>query len=142
MKSPRWYFLRSIPLIIAVIIATFGPAGATNKPAAIAAAPEIATPAATPVTTSEGITLFAGGLVNPRGFAWSPDGDLYVSLAGNGITSMGQVPNPKDYQYGPYIGDNTASVVRIEGSDGAIGCPVAVAGGLPSTHGMGGNDQG
>jgi plastocyanin/sugar lactone lactonase YvrE len=135
MQKPRRYWLFAIPLLIAVITATIGSSGSAQTP-------EAASPAASPMPTSEGISLVAGGLINPRGFAWSPDGDLYVSLAGNGITSMGQVPNPKDYQYGPYIGDNTASVVRIEGSDGAIGCPVAVAGGLPSTHGMGGNDQG
>ncbi len=135
MQKHHRFWLLAIPLLIAVITANIGSSGSAQTP-------EAASPAASPLPTSEGITLFAGGLINPRGFSWSPDGDLYVSLAGNGITSMGQVPNPKDYQYGPYIGDNTASVVRIEGNDGDIGCPVAVAGGLPSTHGMGGNDQG
>jgi plastocyanin len=137
MQKPRRYWLMTIPLLIAVITANLGSSGSAQTP-------EAASPAASPQPISEGITLFAGGLINPRGFTWSPDGDLYVALAGNGITSMGTIPNPKDYQYGPYIGENTASVVRIEDNpgDGELGCPIAVAGGLPSTHGMGGNDQG
>ncbi len=111
-----------------------------------AATPEATDGSATPVpvATSTGVSLVAGGLVNPRGFTWSPDGDLYVALAGSGITSMGHVENPKQYQYGPYFGENTASVVRIETrlDTVAFGCPVTVAGGLPSTRGMGGHEQG
>ena len=43
----------------------------------------IAGGAATPVTAGP-FTVLASGLTNPRGFAWSPDGTLYVALAGNG----------------------------------------------------------
>jgi glucose/arabinose dehydrogenase len=31
---------------------------------------------ATPVANTEGLTLIASGLSNPRGFTWSPDGTL------------------------------------------------------------------
>jgi plastocyanin len=145
VKVHRRYWLFAIPLLIAIIISTISAPSSAQDPTMVAGTPEVATPAASPITSSEGITLVAGGLVNPRGFGWSPEGDIYVALAGNGITSMGHVPeNPQDYQYGPYFGDNTASVVRIDMrlDVDAIGCPVAVAGGLPSTRGMGGHEQG
>jgi len=39
---------------------------------------------ATPTAASEGITLVASALTNPRGFTWGEDGALYVALAGTG----------------------------------------------------------
>ncbi len=51
--------------------------------------------------------IVASGLDNPRGFAWSPDGELYVALAGTG-------------------GD-TGQVVRIEDGD-----PITVVDGMNS----------
>ncbi len=62
--------------------------------------------AATP-GPNETVTVVAGGLRNPRGFTFAPDGAMVVALAG---------------QPGPH-----AEVVRIEG-----GCPVVIAGGLPA----------
>ena len=53
------------------------------------------------------ITVVAAGLTNPRGFGFAPDGTLAVALAGTS---------------GP-----NAGVIRIED-----GCPVLLAGGLPS----------
>jgi hypothetical protein len=34
--------------------------------------------------TESGITTVVAGLTNPRGFAWGPDGALYLALAGHG----------------------------------------------------------
>jgi plastocyanin len=104
-----------------------------------------ATPgAASPVAGSSGISLAAGGLINPRGMTWSSDGTLFVALAGSGGTTMSEADSPADQQYGPFFGGNTASVVKIDHAGGADepGCPVTVAGGLPSTSGMGGHTQG
>jgi plastocyanin len=99
----------------------------------------------TPVAvTSQGISLVAGGLANPRGITWDSDGEMYVALAGSGGTTMTQDDSPASQQYGPIFAGNTASVVRIaEVYDVTVnGCPIPVAGGLPSTRGMSGHDQG
>lgn len=63
---------------------------------------QIATPG-----RDDSVTVVAAGLTHPRGFAFAPDGTLFVALAGRS---------------GP-----NAGVVRIED-----GCPVVVAGGLPA----------
>lgn len=101
-------------------------------------------PMASPTASSSGISLAAGGLINPRGMTWASDGTMYVALAGSGGTTMSQKDSPHAEQYGPFFGGDTASVVRIEGFTGGetTGCPVTVAGGLPSTRGMGGHTQG
>lgn len=101
-------------------------------------------PMASPTASSSGISLAAGGLINPRGMTWASDGTMYVALAGSGGTTMSQKDSPHAEQYGPFFGGDTASVVRIEGFTGgeSTGCPVTVAGGLPSTRGMGGHTQG
>lgn len=144
MNRQRRIGIVVIPLLIALVIAAMGTPGSAQDPTMMSGSPMAGTPAASPIPSSQGITLAAGGLVNPRGFGWGPDGNIYIALAGNGITSMGNVSNPQNYQYGPFFGDNTASVARIDIrlDVAAIGCPVAVAGGLPSTHGMSGHDQG
>ena len=73
---------------------------------------------------AEPVTVAAGGLVNPRGFAWDAAGAMVVAEAGTGgETASDEVPPPT----GPYRGGPTARVSRIEG-----GCAVAVAEGLPS----------
>jgi sugar lactone lactonase YvrE len=71
------------------------------------------------------VEVVAGGLTNPRGFAWGPDGSLYLALAGVGGEREGTLAG------GPsgIFGGPTAGIVRIEG-----GCPVPVAEGLPSGH--------
>lgn len=99
---------------------------------------------ASPTASSPGISLAAGGLINPRGMTWSSDGTMYVALAGSGGTTMSQTMSPHVEQYGPFFAGDTAAIVRIDGYDGegTSGCPVSVAGGLPSTRGMGGHTQG
>jgi plastocyanin/sugar lactone lactonase YvrE len=134
-------------LVIVMVAAATGLRGSLGAQQATprAATPSAATPeAATPVATSRGISLAAGGLINPRGMTWSPDGTLYVALAGSGGTTESQHDSPHEEQYGPFFSGDTASVVRIERQLNVttIGCPVAVAGGLPSTQGMGGHTQG
>jgi hypothetical protein len=90
-----------------------------------------ATPGATPQVGA--LTPVASGLISPRGFLWTADGTLYVAQAGSGGESLGTPTAPPPV--GPFEGGSTASVVRIED-----GCPVLVAGGLPSTSDqIGGN---
>lgn len=78
---------------------TGAPALATSQDAVLA---DLATPGADDI-----VTVVVAGLVNPRGFMFSPDGSLIVALAG---------------REGPHAG-----VVRIDD-----GCPVVIAGGLPA----------
>src|SRR5215218_7032215 len=94
---------------------------------ALLAAP-VAAQEATPGTTAQVGTLspVASGLISPRGFLWTADGTLYVAQAGSGGQSLGTPTAPPPV--GPFQGGSTATVVRIED-----GCPVLVAGGLPST---------
>jgi hypothetical protein len=83
-----------------------------------------ATPMATP--TLGALQPVAANLINPRGFLWTGDGALYIAQAGSGGTTPGSPPLPPPV--GPAVGGGpSASVVRI-----VDGCPVLVAGGLPS----------
>ncbi len=89
---------------------------AVSLPVAVAAQDGATPTAPAPgAQSTDGITLVASGLANPRGFTWDADGTLYVALAGTGetATSVGAA----------------ASVVKI-----VDGCPVAVAAGLPSSQ--------
>jgi len=108
------------------------------------ATPAMGSPVASPVVSSQGITLAVGGLINPRGMTWADDGTMYVALAGSGGTTMGESMSPDEQEYGPFFAGRTASVIRVEQvlNLTAQGCPVAVAGGLPSTRGMSGHTQG
>jgi hypothetical protein len=87
----------------------------------------VAAQESTPVSGAQAgsLTVVASGLVNPRGFLWTDDGTLYVTQAGTGGEVLGTpaVGPP----LGPFHGGLSASVVRIEN-----GCPVLVAGELPS----------
>lgn len=101
-----------------------------------------ATPAAAPPTNggsmTPGLTVAASGLVNPRGVAWSPDGTMFVALAGTGGDRPSAGDTPQEQADGVYDGGDTGSIVRIDN-----GCGVPVATGLPSTHGRAnGRDQG
>ncbi len=84
----------------------------------------VAAQEATPQASA--LTTIASGLISPRGFLWTAQGTLYVAQAGSGGASLGTPTAPPPV--GPFQGGSTASVVRIEN-----GCPVLVAGGLPST---------
>jgi hypothetical protein len=75
-------------------------------------------------------TVFASGLENPRGLAFSPEGVLYVAEAGTGGSSSTtseqcqQVPPP----VGPYTGGFTSRISKIA----ADGTRTTVVDGLPS----------
>jgi hypothetical protein len=85
------------------------------------------TPSASTAATSPlpaGVTVVANRLNNPQGFTWSPDGSLYLALAGVGGETEGIWINAPSGNFGGY----TASVARID-----AGCAVPVADGLPSS---------
>ena len=85
------------------------------------------TPSASTEATSPlpaGVTVVANGLNNPQGFTWSPDGSLYLALAGVGGETEGIWINAPSGNFGGY----TASVARID-----AGCAVPIAEGLPSS---------
>jgi plastocyanin len=97
-----------------------------------------------PQASSPGVTLFAGGLYNPRGMTFDSDGTLYVALAGTGGSVAYASSGSSDATPVPSFAGHTASVVQIALRDDVVtlGCPVIVASGLPSTRGMSGADQG
>lgn len=70
------------------------------------------TPVSLPLTPE----VFAEGLQYPRGFAWAPNGDMYVAEAGTGGTSFttaeqcAQVVPP----VGPYLSGLTSRISRID----------------------------
>jgi hypothetical protein len=108
MAGSKWMLLSTLVLgivftgemaVLPITEATSAPAPAISQDAVLA---ELATP-----EPEEAVTVVAAGLTNPRGFVFTPDGNLVVALAG---------------REGPHAG-----VVRIE-----AGCPVLVAGGLPA----------
>lgn len=130
---------RQRPSAVVVLLALLMALGAGPAGAAVVIG-QSATPGAAPGATpgaSGGVEVVAGGLENPRGFTWGPDGDIYVALAGSGGTSVSAVDSAQEEESGPLLGGATASVARIAG-----GCPVGVAGGLRSTRGMNGHTQG
>jgi hypothetical protein len=85
----------------------------------------------------------ASGLNDPRGLAFGPDKRLYVAEAGAGGGSLSTVGLCDQVQFpvGPFVGGNSARVVRIE-EDGSVS---VLADGLPSaeaTPAIGGDKQG
>jgi hypothetical protein len=90
------------------------------------------------LTAADG-TVVASGLNGPRGLRFSPDGQLYVALAGiGGTTSTGTACAQVVAPVGPYTGGTTASIIRIN----SAGKVTTVASGLPSTVDAMGDLQG
>jgi plastocyanin len=91
---------------------------------------------ATPTISTEGITLAASGLANPRGFAWGADGSFYVTEAGaGGLPPVGATPVASGMESAG--GGLTGTVAYVDN-----GCPVAFEGDLPSTRGTTGSVRG
>ncbi len=72
----------------------------------------------------EGVEVVAAGLTNPRGFAWSADGSLYLALAGSGGDTRIEVAEGATFEIG--LSSSVATV--------ADGCATPVASGLVSAH--------
>ncbi len=73
-------------------------------------------------TTPDGVDVVAAGLTNPRGFAWSADGSLYMAMAGSGGETRIEVAEGFTLQLGL-----SSSVATI-----ADGCATPAAVGLVS----------
>ena len=112
----RSMFLRALG-VIGLSIAALAPMarGVTAQNATPVA------PGATPM--AGGIEVLAAGLTNPRGFSWTPDGTLYLALAGTGGGDSIPVAPGFTVDHGL-----TASIVSI-----AAGCATPVSVGLVSS---------
>src|SRR5687767_13546700 len=77
---------------------------------------------ASPIAAPSGVEVIAAGLTNPRGFAWSSDGTLYLALAGNG----GATTIPAAEGFTASIGLSSSEVTIADG------CTTPVAVGLVS----------
>jgi plastocyanin len=78
---------------------------------------------------SAGTELVASGLTNPRGMTWGADGTLFVALAGSGGPNAPTETLPGSDLEATFRGGLTGAVASIDAS----GCPVLIAGGMPST---------
>ncbi|MEJ7809285.1 MAG: ScyD/ScyE family protein [Gemmatimonadaceae bacterium] len=66
------------------------------------------------ITAGTAVSVFATGLINPRGLEFGPDGNLYVAEAGLGGTTLTVGQCAQDAPpTGPYRGGKTARISRI-----------------------------
>lgn len=107
------------------------------QPAPAAAAAQPAAAPAGPPPLPANARMIAGGLLNPRGFTWGPDGALYV--AESGTPPAGFVPRmgPPNFAL-PQITNMNGRISRIA-SDGTR---TTIADGLPVNVGPGGDTVG
>lgn len=118
MVRSRYPALAGLALVVAMIV---------GSPIAVSGQ-------ATPVASTEGLSLAASGLDNPRGFDWGPDGSLYVAEASIAASaSFGATPVPA-VAGAELDGD----IVKVSGD----ACPTVFQGNLPSSGGQGGGDLG
>lgn len=101
---------------------------ACDQSQSIITAPSLAAAAKSPSVAAPTRTVVASGLLNPRGIAFSKEGDLYVAEAG---TPVGTNSTIGTCQQDPMVSHsgNTGRISRI-----VAGAPVPVVTGLPSSH--------
>ncbi len=118
MVRSRFPVFACLALVVAMLA---GPAAALSRQAS-------------PAPSTEGLSLAASGLENPRGFDWGPDGSLYIAEAS---TTVGAGPDATPVTSGLTAGLDGDIVKVTTGS-----CPVVFQGNLPSSGGQGGPDLG
>lgn len=91
---------------------------------ALLATPTVALVRPRPGAAQPPLEVFAGGLINPRGLTFGPDGSLYVAEAGNGGEQLVEVGTPRPHAIG-----RSGRLSRI----GPDGQRTTVDEGLPST---------
>jgi len=101
---------------------------ACDQSQTLVTAPSLAAAAKSPSNAAPTRTTVASGLLNPRGIAFSKEGDLYVAEAG---TPDGNNSTVGTCQQDPMVSHsgNTGRISRIVG-----GAAVPVVTGLPSSH--------
>ena len=75
--------------------------------------------------SSEGVTVVADNLTNPRGFTWGTDGTLYLALAGNGGETQFEIEGTPM----PFFGGGTSSIATV-----SEGCPAMLSEGIGSIY--------
>jgi len=112
---------------LCIVAAPLAFLAACDQPQSVITAPSLAAATRSPSPSAPTRTVVASGLLNPRGIAFSKEGDLYVAEAGTGaggLSTAGQCqqdPNPS-------TSGNTGRISRI-----VAGAPVPVVSGLPSS---------
>lgn len=111
--------------IVATVLALCGSLGVAAQPPAGGA------PSGPPPAPSANVSVFATGLVGPRGLRFGPDGSLYVAEAGlAGTTSTAGKCDQVVPPVGPYTGGKTGRISKISAS----GARTTVIDGLPSSR--------
>jgi glucose/arabinose dehydrogenase len=130
-RKKSWGWLWALSLVLVVGALTAGMAIA-SAPAAPASQPAPSAPAqgATGSKLSSNATVFATGLINPRGLKFGPDGNLYVAEAGAGGTQSTVGKCDQVIEVGPVTGSPTGSrISRIDNK----GVRTTFAEGFPSS---------